>query len=48
LDAFKAAVAGAYLHAHAGLFAAQAFGTDVSVMAGDVAEYLPDIFADLV
>jgi NAD(P)H-hydrate epimerase len=48
LDAFKAAVAGAYLHAHAGLLAAQAFGTDVSVMAGDVAEYLPDIFADLV
>ncbi len=36
LDAFDAAVAGAWIHAQAGLYAADDLGTTASVLAGDV------------
>jgi NAD(P)H-hydrate epimerase len=36
LDAYDAAVAGAWIHAQAGLYTADDLGTSASVMAGDV------------
>ena len=47
LGAFEAAVVGAYLHARAGEIAAMDFGSDASVIASDVAEYLAFVFAEL-
>ena len=47
LPAFEAAVAGAYLHGHAGMLAAQALGTTASVLAGDVLEGLIEALAGL-
>ena len=38
---FDAAVAGAWLHAQAGIFAAEEVGSEASVMAGDLIEILP-------
>lgn len=47
LDAFDAAVAGAWIHAQAGLYAAEALGTSASVLAGDVLDSVSDVLADL-
>jgi NAD(P)H-hydrate epimerase len=47
LGAFESAVSGAYIHARAGEIAAHNLGTEVSVMAGDVVDFLPDVFAEL-
>jgi NAD(P)H-hydrate epimerase len=47
LDAYDAAVTGAWIHAQAGLFAADALGSTASVLAGDVLEAVPDVMADL-
>ncbi len=47
LDAYDAAVAGAFIHAQAGLFAAETLGTTASVLASDVLEAIPDVLADL-
>jgi len=47
LDAYDAAVAGAWIHAQAGLLAADAYGSTASVMAGDVLEAIPDVIAEL-
>lgn len=47
LDAYDAAVAGAWIHAQAGLIAADALGSTASVMAGDVLDAIPDVMADL-
>lgn len=47
LDAYAAAVAGAYIHAQAGLLAADDLGSTTSVMAGDVLESVPDIMSEL-
>jgi len=47
LDAYDAAVAGAWIHAQAGLIAADALGSTASVLAGDVLEAVPDVMADL-
>jgi len=47
LDAYDAAVAGAWIHAQAGLVAADAYGSTASVLAGDVLEAVPDVMADL-
>jgi len=47
LDAFDAAVAGAWIHAQAGLYAADDLGTTVSVLAGDVLNSVPDVLSDL-
>ena len=47
LDSYDAAVAGAWIHAQAGLIAADDLGSTASVLAGDVLEAVPDVMADL-
>lgn len=47
LEAYEAAVAGAWIHAQAGLYAADDLGTDVSVLAGDVLDSVSDVISDL-
>lgn len=47
VDAYAAAIAGAFIHAQAGLFAAETLGTTASVLAGDVLDAVPDVIADL-
>jgi NAD(P)H-hydrate epimerase len=47
VDAYDAAVAGAWIHAQAGLIAANAYGSTASVLAGDVLEAIPDVMSDL-
>jgi NAD(P)H-hydrate epimerase len=45
--AYGAAILGAYLHGRAGLIAAEAHGTPASVLAGEVADALPEALAEL-
>ena len=47
LDAYDAAVAGVWIHAQAGLIAADDLGSAASVLAGDVLEAVPDVMSDL-
>ncbi|GAB4420112.1 MAG: bifunctional ADP-dependent NAD(P)H-hydrate dehydratase/NAD(P)H-hydrate epimerase [Anaerolineales bacterium] len=47
VDAYEAALAGAWIHAQAGLLAAEAYGGTASVLAGDVLEAIPDVLAEL-
>jgi NAD(P)H-hydrate epimerase len=47
LEAFDAAVAGAWIHAEAGLYAADNLGTTASVLAGDVLDSISDVLSDL-
>ena len=47
LDAYEAAVAGAWIHARAGLYAADDLGTTASVLAGDVLDSISDVISDL-
>lgn len=47
LEAFEAAVAGAWIHARAGLYAADDLGTTASVLAGDVLGSISDVISDL-
>jgi NAD(P)H-hydrate epimerase len=47
LDAFDSAVAGAWIHAQAGLYAADDLGTTASVMASDILMSIPDVLSDL-
>ncbi len=47
VEAYPAAVAGAWVHAQAGLYAAERLGTSASVLAGDVLEAVPDVLAEL-
>jgi NAD(P)H-hydrate epimerase len=47
LDAFDSALAGAWIHAQAGLYAADDLGTTASVMASDVLNSIPDVMSDL-
>jgi ADP-dependent NAD(P)H-hydrate dehydratase / NAD(P)H-hydrate epimerase len=47
LDAYDAAVAGAYIHAEAGLLAAEDLGTTASVMASDILNSIVDVISDL-
>ncbi len=47
LDAYDAAVAGAWTHAQAGLYAADDLGTTASVMASDVLNSISDVLSDL-
>ena len=47
LDAYDAAIAGAWIHAQAGLIAADAYGSTASVLAGDVLDAIPDVISDL-
>ncbi|MBI5965523.1 MAG: NAD(P)H-hydrate dehydratase [Chloroflexi bacterium] len=47
LDAYDAAVAGAYIHAEAGLIAAEDLGTTASVMASDILNSVMDVMSEL-
>ncbi|MCE7859522.1 MAG: bifunctional ADP-dependent NAD(P)H-hydrate dehydratase/NAD(P)H-hydrate epimerase, partial [Chloroflexi bacterium CFX2] len=47
LYAYESAVAGAYIHAQAGLRAADLLGTTASVLAGDVLDCVSDVIAEL-
>jgi NAD(P)H-hydrate epimerase len=47
VEAFEAAVAGAWIHAQAGLYAADDLGTTASVLAGDVLGSIPDVISDI-
>jgi NAD(P)H-hydrate epimerase len=47
VDAYEAAVAGAWIHARAGLYAADDIGTTASVLAGDVLDSVSDVLSDL-
>ena len=47
VEAFDAAVAGAWIHAQAGLYAADDLGTAASVLASDVLSSVSDVLADL-
>jgi NAD(P)H-hydrate repair Nnr-like enzyme with NAD(P)H-hydrate dehydratase domain len=47
VNAYDAARAGAWIHAHAGQLAAEIEGSTGAVMAGDVLEAIPDVIADL-
>jgi NAD(P)H-hydrate epimerase len=47
LDAYEAAVVGAWIHARAGLYAADDLGTTASVLAGDVLDSISDVISDL-
>lgn len=47
LEAYEAAVAGAWIHAQAGLYAADDLGTTASVLAGDVLDSVSDVLSDL-
>jgi ADP-dependent NAD(P)H-hydrate dehydratase / NAD(P)H-hydrate epimerase len=47
LNAYDAAVAGAFIHGQAGVFAAEQLGTTASVLASDVLNSIPDVLAEL-
>ncbi len=47
LDAYSAAVAGAFIHAQAGLIAAEDLGSTASVLAGDLLNSIPDVMSEL-
>jgi NAD(P)H-hydrate epimerase len=48
VDAYEAAVAGAWIHAQAGIAAADRIGNTASVLAGDVLEAIPDVLWGMV
>jgi NAD(P)H-hydrate epimerase len=45
MSAFDAACAGAWIHAQAGLYAAEQVGAEASVLAGDVLQAIPDVMS---
>ncbi len=47
VEAFEAAVAGAWVHARAGEYAAEVLGNSAAVLAGDVLDSLSDVLAEL-
>jgi NAD(P)H-hydrate epimerase len=47
LEAYEAAVAGAWIHGKAGLLAADAYGSTAAVLAGDVLDAIPDVMSEL-
>jgi len=47
MDAYEAAILGAFLHGRAGELAAEIVGSEASVLAGEVAEALPNVMAEL-
>jgi ADP-dependent NAD(P)H-hydrate dehydratase / NAD(P)H-hydrate epimerase len=47
MDAYDAAVAGAWIHAQAGLAAADNLGSEASVLAGDVLDSIPYVLSEL-
>jgi NAD(P)H-hydrate repair Nnr-like enzyme with NAD(P)H-hydrate dehydratase domain len=47
MSSFQAAVAGAWIHASAGIHASKSIGNDASVLAGDVLNSVVDILTKL-
>jgi NAD(P)H-hydrate epimerase len=47
LEAYEAALAGAWIHGRAGMEAADALGGSASVLAGDVLDAIPDVLSEL-
>jgi len=47
LDAYEAALAGAWIHGQAGLLAAEDLGSNASVLAGDVLDAVPEVLSGL-
>jgi NAD(P)H-hydrate epimerase len=47
VGAYEAAIAGAYIHAQAGLRAAEMYGATAPVLASDVLDCVPDVIAEL-
>lgn len=47
LEPYGAAVAGAFIHAQAGLFAAEELGATASVLASDVLDAIPEVIGEL-
>lgn len=47
VEAYEAAIAGAWVHAQAGLYAAEDLGSTASVLASDVLNSIPDVLSDL-
>lgn len=47
VEAYNAAVAGAWIHAHAGLAASERMGSTSAVLAGDVLNSVEDVLSDL-
>jgi ADP-dependent NAD(P)H-hydrate dehydratase / NAD(P)H-hydrate epimerase len=47
VDAYGAAIAGAFIHAQAGLLAAETLGTTASVLASDVLDAVPHVIGEL-
>ena len=47
MEAFEAAAAGAWIHAQAGLLAAEMQGNTATVLAGDLLNVLPDVLEQL-
>jgi NAD(P)H-hydrate epimerase len=47
LDAFSAAKVGAWIHAKSGQIAAGKIGSEASVMAGDVADAIPNVLKSI-
>ncbi|MEJ5225320.1 MAG: NAD(P)H-hydrate dehydratase, partial [Anaerolineales bacterium] len=48
VDAFEAAAAGAWIHAQAGLYAADRVGNPASVLAGDVLDSVADVLVGMI
>ncbi len=47
VEAYEAALAGAWIHAQAGVYAAEVLGSTAAVLAGDVLDSVPDVLAEL-
>lgn len=47
LSSYDASISGAFIHAQAGLLAAESLGTTVSVLASDVLDSVPDVIGEL-
>ena len=47
LDALQSAVAGSWIHAQAGLTAAEMIGASASLLAGDILAFVPNVLADI-
>lgn len=45
VEAYEAAVAGAWVHAQAGLYAAERVGSETAVLAGDVLDAVPEVLS---
>jgi NAD(P)H-hydrate epimerase len=48
VEGFKAAVSGCWIHAHAGLLAAEYLGNTASVLAGDVLDSVSEVLSELI